>query len=84
LGTIKRYGIVADALIMQGGLIAELRSGGINIPGELKNDIVSFDEDQDDSSDDVAKVVNASEVKKYLKLLKDSIADICKIANSLR
>jgi hypothetical protein len=33
LGTIKRYGVVADAIIMVGGLGAALKAGGITVAG---------------------------------------------------
>ena len=33
IGTIRRYGIVADAIIMIGGLSGELKSGGVKIGG---------------------------------------------------
>ena len=33
LGTIKRYGLVADAIIMIGGLSEALRAGGIKVEG---------------------------------------------------
>ena len=88
MGTIKRYGIVADALIMLGGLTAELRSGGVKSVGngkpvdKLSASIDEEEEEEEDGKDD-DKRVNASEVKRYLKLSKDAISDICKIGDSL-
>ena len=75
LGTIRRYGIVADALIMLGGLAGELKSGGIKTTyggGEINKDL--DDDDETDTKDETK--LNTSEVKKYLKLSKDSLQDI--------
>eukprot|EP01041_Mallomonas_annulata_P004393 gene4393-8742_t len=80
LGTIKRYGVVADALIMLGGLSAELRSGGFKVGIEKKNDISSDDdEDSNDESDKDEVAINDFEVRKNIKLAKDSLADIYRI-----
>ena len=81
LGTIKRYGVVADAIIMQGGLAAELRSGGLQVGGEQsKNDIEIEDDDEDEKSQ---KTVNPAEVKKYIKLFQGSLQDICRIGEPI-
>ena len=80
LGTIKRYGVVADAIIMLGGLKAELRNGGFAIAGESKS--IDSIEDTDDSNDDSSEpkpVLNPSEVRKYVKLSRDSLSDILRI-----
>lgn len=78
LGTIKRYGVVADAIIMLGGLKAELRNGGFEIPGEAPKDINSIEEEDEDSNT-LKPVLNPAEVKKYIKLSKDSLSDILRI-----
>jgi hypothetical protein len=72
LGTIKRYGVVADAIIMLGGAKGELRSGGIVLPGDSSNE-------DEENEDDEPKAVNKKELLKYLKLSKDSLSDIYKI-----
>ena len=78
LGTIKRYGIVADALIMTGGLQAELRKGGYIIgSGESRLEEPISDEEEDDSQ---KPALDPDEVKKYIQLSKDSLSDICRIA----
>ena len=78
LGTIKRYGIVADALIMTGGLQAELRKGGYIIgSGESRLEEPISDEEEDDSQ---KPALDPNEVKKYIQLSKDSLSDICRIA----
>ena len=80
LGTIKRYGIVADAIIMLGGAKAELRSGGVPIAGEgSKGSVEEEDEDEDDNNEENKVTVNEKELLRYLKLSKDSLADIYKI-----
>ena len=78
LGTIKRYGIVADALIMTGGLQAELRKGGYIVgSGESRLEEPISDEEEDDSE---KPALDPDEVKKYIQLSKDSLSDICRIA----
>ena len=78
LGTIKRYGIVADALIMTGGLQAELRKGGYIVgSGESRLEEPISDEEEDDSQ---KPALDPDEVKKYIQLSKDSLSDICRIA----
>lgn len=79
LGTIKRYGIVADAIIMLGGAKAELRSGGVPIAGEGSGGSVAEDEDEEEADGDNKVAVNEKELLRYLKLSKDSLADIYKI-----
>lgn len=86
LGTIKRYGVVADALIMLGGLGSELRAGGIQVAGggglqEAITEDSSDDDDENTSSD--APTVNGGEVKRYLKLSKDALGDIYKIVKPI-
>ena len=78
LGTIKRYGIVADALIMTGGLQAEIRKGGYIVgSGESRLEEPISDEEEDDSKE---PALDPDEVKKYIQLSKDSLSDICRIA----
>jgi hypothetical protein len=79
LGTIKRYGVVADAIIMLGGLKAELRNGGFKIPEVASKDINSIEEDDDEDFDTPKPVLNPVEVKKYIKLSRDSLSDILRI-----
>jgi hypothetical protein len=60
---------------MLGGLASELRAGGYQI-GEAS----SSNGIEDEEDDTTEKVVNKVEVKKYAKLLLDSLSDICRIA----
>ena len=76
LGTIKRYGLVADALIMIGGAKGELRQGGVKFGDEA-----TIDEDEMD--DDEPKQVDKKELLRYLKLSKDSLSDIYKIVEPI-
>ena len=80
LGTIKRYGVVADAIIMLGGLIGELKAGGYVIGNNNTGGIVDSENDDDESG---SLAVNADEARRYLKLFKESLSDICRIANTL-
>ena len=83
LGTIKRYGTVADAIIMIGGLGAELKAGGFVIPGGSNNaNDIGVDE-EDDDSDLRPKSVNVPEVRRYAKLAAGSVMDILRIANPI-
>lgn len=83
LGTIRRYGLAADAIIMIGGLKGALINGGITIDGSVKpvgNGIEETVEDTDDDDSETGpKLVNYEEVKKYIKLSKDSLNDIIQI-----
>ena len=83
LGTIKRYGVVADAIIMMGGLAEALRAGGIEVAGGGggyidQAPIIDSDSDLDDE-DTTDKKVNANEVKKYIKLTRGAFQDIDKV-----
>ena len=76
LGTIKRYGTVADALIMLGGLTSELRAGGYTFDVEkpkLEQAIEDYEEEEE------KKTLDPSEVKRYIKLTHDSLNDIYRI-----
>jgi hypothetical protein len=84
LGTIKRYGLVADALIMLGGLSGELKAGGIT----LESDISSLqkpieDTEFDDDTETPRAGVNGDEVVRYLKLSLDSLEDIYRIVKPI-
>jgi hypothetical protein len=85
LGTIKRYGVVADALIMQGGLASELRAGGVKVAGGGSIQSIEDGGDDDDEDDESAEKkdavirVNYPEARKYLKLFRDSLSDIYRI-----
>jgi len=87
LGTIKRYGVVADAIIMMGGLGAVLRAGGVKgmaaAPSGYADQKAIVDDEADlDSDDDSPKQVNAAEAIKYIKLFKGSLADINRIVGT--
>ena len=84
LGTIKRYGLVADAIIMVGGLSEALRAGGIKVEGGgggYKDQAAI--EEEDEEEDDSPKKVDAKEVKKYIALSKGAFEDISKITNPI-
>jgi hypothetical protein len=81
LGTIKRYGVVADAIIMIGGLGAEMEAGGYKIAGKVATQDSIEDEAADD--DDELKVINWPEVKRYCMLASSSVRDILRIGNPL-
>lgn len=86
LGTIKRYGVVADAIIMLGGINGELKAGGINYgPTTTTTLQKSIEDDSDDDSEvDTSDVkVNPTELKKYISLSKGSFADIYKIVQPI-
>ena len=75
LGTIKRYGVVADAIIMLGGLAGQLKAGGIKVTNKSSSLQAAIEEeDADDESQ-----LDPAEVKKYIKLSKDSLRDVYKI-----
>ena len=81
LGTIKRYGLVADAIIMIGGLSGELKQGGIQVAGGSNPNAANIEEDEeeDDGSPGNRPSVNGPEVRKYLKLSKDALLEIYKV-----
>jgi hypothetical protein len=81
LGTIKRYGLVADAIIMLGGLGGELKQGGIQVAGGGNPNAANIEEDEeeDDGSPENRPSVNGPEVRKYLKLSKDALLEIYKV-----
>lgn len=81
LGTIKRYGLVADAIIMLGGLGAELKAAGVKVAGvEFQGIPDGGDEDDDEDEGEVKKPrVNGGEVRRFIKLSKDALGDIYRI-----
>ena len=86
LGTIKRYGIVADALIMIGGLNAELKAGGIDYFPKAASLQKSIEDEGDMEEEEETKavvVINASEVRRYVALAKGSLQDIFKIVEPI-
>ena len=92
LGTIKRYGLVADAIIMIGGLKAVLKAGGVKaVKGEaggyadqkaIEEDDGDYEDDDDDSGGK-GKGVDGAEAIKFIKLVKGAIEDVNKISQSL-
>ena len=81
LGTIRRYGIVADALIMLGGLAGELKSGGIKVTYGGESPIQKGIED--DEAEEETTTLNVAEVKRYIKLSKDSLQDIFNVVKPI-
>lgn len=83
LGTIKRYGLVADAIIMLGGLGAELKGAGIKVAGvEFKgipDDGGDSDDDDNEGEVKAAPRVNLGEVRRFIKLSRGALGDIYKI-----
>ena len=81
LGTIKRYGLVADAIIMLGGLGAELKAAGVKVAGVEFQGIPDGGDEEDDEDEEEAKKprVNGGEVRRFIKLSKDALGDIYRI-----
>lgn len=73
--------MVADALIMLGGLSGELKSAGLKVKEAAT--LQAAIEDDDEAEDEEKPPVNASEVKRFLKLSLGSLADIYKIVQPL-
>jgi hypothetical protein len=75
LGTIRRFGIIADFLITLGGLEGELKTGGI----------LASDEDAGivDEGADGEVNVNRGEALKFLRLAIGSLQDIDRISETL-
>jgi hypothetical protein len=87
LGTIKRYGVVADAIIMIGGIKGELTAGGVRFAGGTSASLQkSIEDDVDDDDDDEVKEikVNYPEIQRYIKLSYDSINDIYNIVSQIK
>ena len=69
---------------MAGGLAAELRSGGIKVAGGGgPANGAPIDEDAEEDDVDEVKKVNAKEVKRYIKLSKDSLSDVYRIVGPI-
>lgn len=94
LGTIKRYGLVADAIIMIGGLKAVLKAGGVKaVKAEAGGyadqkaiEETDGDDDDDEEEEDTAgkgKSVDRAEAFKFIKLVKGAIEDVNKITQAL-
>lgn len=80
LGTIKRYGLVADAIIMLGGLGAELKGAGIKVAGVEFQGIPDNGDEEEEVEEEVKKPrVNGGEVRRFIKLSKDALGDIYRI-----
>ena len=87
LGTIKRYGVVADAIIMLGGIKGELKSGNVKVTESgtsLQKAIEDDEDDEDDEEDKTTIKVNYPEIQRFIKLSYDSIADIYRIASQIK
>jgi hypothetical protein len=80
LGTIKRYGLVADAIIMIGGLGGELKAGGIKMAAAatLQKGIEEDEGDEEEETEQKLRV-NGPEVRRFIKLSKDALSDVYKI-----
>lgn len=81
LGTIKRYGVVADAIIMIGGIGAELKAGGLQVAGTASANSIEDEGSDEEEEENAPKRVNAGEVKRYAKLAAGSLEDILRIGN---
>ena len=88
LGTIKRYGITADVIIMIGGLGGVLRAGGVKsmavaTGGYADQKAIEEDNgDDDEGGEEGSTEVNAEEARKYAKLVKGSVNDILRIVKA--
>eukprot|EP00607_Mallomonas_marina_P001937 CAMPEP_0182427688 /NCGR_PEP_ID=MMETSP1167-20130531/18985_1 /TAXON_ID=2988 /ORGANISM="Mallomonas Sp, Strain CCMP3275" /LENGTH=210 /DNA_ID=CAMNT_0024610111 /DNA_START=106 /DNA_END=738 /DNA_ORIENTATION=+ len=79
LGTIKRYGVVADVIIMIGGVGAALKEGGYKVgSGGSANGI-----DDEEENESEVPPVDEYELKKNIKLATDSLADVYRIISPL-
>lgn len=80
LGTIKRFGLTADALITLGGLASELRSGGVPVGdgGGGSSDAI-----EEEGEEGAAEGVNGPEARRYLQLARNALEDIDVIASAL-
>ena len=81
LGTIRRFGIVADAIIMLGGLGGELRAGGVKVGGGGSSMQAGIEDVEEDSDSPVE--INGSEVKRYVQLSIDALQDIYTLVKKL-
>lgn len=76
LGTIRRFGLTADYIIMIGGLETELRAGGVLPP--LKDAIEDLEDDEGNE-----KSVNRGEAVKFVKLARGSLQEIDRISSTV-
>ncbi|GAB5037648.1 Hypothetical protein NocV09_09400100 [Nannochloropsis oceanica] len=76
LGTIRRFGLTADYIIMIGGLETELRVGGVLPP--LKDAIEDLEDEEGNG-----KSVNRGEAVKFVKLARGSLQEIDRISSSV-
>ena len=85
LGTIKRYGLVADAIIMLGGIGAELKAAGIKVAGVEFQGIPDGGDEDDEEEDGEPKKprVNGGEVRRFIKLSRDALGDIYRIVQPI-
>ena len=92
LGTIKRFGLAADALITLGGLENELRGGGVRVGtaggggggggGGLGDATLEIVEDEEgEAIEDIR--VNGPEARRFLQLARNALEDIDTIASTL-
>ena len=84
LGTIKRYGITADVIIMIGGLGGVLRAGRVKsmsaATGGYADQKAILDDNEEE--DEGEGEVNAEEARKYAKLVKGSVNDVLRIVKA--
>lgn len=79
LGTIKRFGLTADALITLGGLGSELRTGGVTVAG----DSGGMDLGQEEDEEEGVGGVNGPEARRFLRLARNALEDIDAITSTL-
>ena len=72
-------GLIADAIIMLGGVLTELRSGGIEVAGGGGIGDAIVEEEEEGAS----PTVNGGEVRRFLRLAKGSLEEIDRIASTL-
>jgi hypothetical protein len=77
IGTIRRYGVGADVIIMYGSVKAELEGRG----NEEDDDMGGGEEDSTSSMDE-EKFVNVAAVRKSLKSTMDSLDEVIAICKS--
>lgn len=80
LGTIKRFGLTADALITLGGLGAELRAGGFAVEG---GDGGGGGFGDDGEEEEGLGGVNGPEARRFLRLARAALEDIDAISSTL-
>ena len=85
LGTIKRYGITADVIIMIGGLGGVLRAGRVKSMSAATGgyaDQKAIEDDNEEEDEGEEGEVNAEEARKYAKLVKGSVNDVLRIVKA--